>query len=60
MEDNEIPNYPTCPLNEAVCCSPENRNCGECGWNPVVDRHRLIRICNAMGIEVPEKTTEGS
>ena len=60
MEDNDILNYPACRFNEGVACDPKNQTCSKCGWNPEVAKVRLDCICKTMGIEVPEKTTEGS
>lgn len=45
---------PSCPLNADVVCWPEDRHCDTCGWNPIVAKARLVKICNDMGIELPE------
>lgn len=35
------PNKNQCVNNEMVRCTPEERNCHTCGWNPTVARDRV-------------------
>lgn len=43
----------SCCHNEGVSCSPYNRHCETCGWNPEVAEARLIDICIKLGILRP-------
>lgn len=47
-------NGQVCLFNEGCQC--ENRNCGNCGWNPEVSTRRLNRFLNSEGIfrDVPQ------
>ena len=43
----------SCKYNEGVVCSPTNRTCGTCGWNPDVAKARLEEFCKKLGIAAP-------
>ena len=40
----------SCKFNEGVDCSPFNRHCERCGWNPELAKARLEKFCNKRGI----------
>lgn len=44
----------SCYYNEGVFC--ENRNCAECGWNPVISERRLAAFLKRHGIHRKEQT----
>lgn len=48
-----------CRFNEEIPCSPANRRCDRCGWNPKVAQERLERICKEKGIYLPPEYRKG-
>ncbi len=50
----------SCSYNIEVECSPRNRQCDICGWNPAVSRERLARYCADNGIPFPFKMVEAA
>ena len=45
---------PQCPYNDGVNCDPRGRQCRSCGWHPTVAENRLEKICQELGIQLPE------
>ncbi|MGN0998665.1 MAG: hypothetical protein ACI4PO_03860 [Faecousia sp.] len=49
-----VPDDNKCPHNDGVICYPNQKDCSKCGWNPDVAKVRKLRICEKLGIKLPD------
>lgn len=54
MERKQYPEGMGCLFNNAIRCSPDQKNCEACGWNPKVSEARLQKFCEKTGTLLPK------
>ena len=49
-----------CPMQkgDSVLCTPEQRTCDICGWNPTVAQARIEKYCKDNHIPLPRPQKE--